>query len=85
MSENAMNEGEFIEVEWHNGDVGYLEPGHPVKYQYMGEGNDMVVRKGSLLGYRQDHLPITSRLEPDMKRVCKLLLFLKRQEKYKVT
>lgn len=83
MSENAMNEGEFVEVEWHNGDVGYLEPGHPVKYQYMGEGNDMVVRKGVLMGYRQDHLPITTGLEPDMKRVCKLLLFLKRQEKYK--
>lgn len=85
MSENALNEGEFVTVEWHNGDVGYLEPGHPVRYQYMTDDGSVTVRRGVLLGYRSDHVPITSGATPKLKRTCVLTIFLKRQAKYKAT
>lgn len=83
MSENARDEGEIIEVEWHNGDCGFLEPGHPLRYQYMGDGDVMMVRRGTLLGYRTDYLPITSAPNPVLKRTCVLTIFLKKQGKYK--
>lgn len=83
MSENAMNEGEFITVEWHNGDVGYLEPGHPLRYQYMTDEGTLTVRKGVLIGYRSDYAPITGGATPKMKRTCVLTIFLKRQARYK--
>lgn len=83
LSENAINEGEIVQVEWHNGDVAYLEPGHPVRYQYIGDDDNLIIRRGVLVGYRQDYLPINNGLNPDLKRTCVLSLFLKRQAKYK--
>lgn len=83
MSVNSFNEGEIIEVEWRNGDVGYLEPGHPLRYQYMENQDNMIMRRGVLLGYRTDYIPITSYSTPMLKRTTILKLFLKRQEKYK--
>lgn len=82
-SQNAFNEGEVITVEWRNGDVGYLEPGHPVRYQYMYSEDEMIVRKGVLLGYRTDYIPITAYAKPMLKRTTILQIFLKRQAKYK--
>lgn len=82
LTENSKNEGEVMVVEWHNGDVGYLEPGHPCRYIYMGENGNMVIRKGVLLAYRTDYIQITSAPNPMLKRTTKLTLFLKRQEKY---
>lgn len=84
LTSNAINEGEVIEVEWRNGDVGYLEPGHPIRYQYMEDDKSMKVRNGVLIGYKCDYLPITSDISPDMKRTTILYLFLKRAAKYKV-
>lgn len=83
LSQNSINEGEIVQIEWHNGDVGYLEPGHPVRYQYIGPDDTLIIRKGVLVGYRQDYLPINNGLKPTLKRTCVLSLFLKRQEKYK--
>lgn len=83
MSANALNEGEFISVNWQNGDVGYLEPGHPVRYQYMSDNDQFTTRNGVLIGYRSDYVPVTGGLVPQMKRTCVLQLFLKRQERYK--
>ena len=82
LSLNAMNEGEMVEVEWHNGDTGYLEPGHPLRYQYLGENNTMIVRRGVLLGYRTDFKPVQNGPAPQFKRTCVLQLFLKRQARY---
>uniref|UniRef100_A0AAU8KY72 Virion structural protein n=1 Tax=Pantoea phage Survivor TaxID=3232176 RepID=A0AAU8KY72_9CAUD len=84
LSINSMNEGEIVQVEWRNGDVGYLEPGHPLRYQYMENDEQMKVRTGVLLGYRCDYKPITTNPEPAMKRTTILYLFLKRAAKYKV-
>lgn len=84
LTSNAINEGEVIEVEWRNGDIGYLEPGHPVRYQYMEDDESMKVRNGVLIGYKCDYMPITSNPEPAMKRTTILYLFLKRAAKYKV-
>lgn len=83
LTSNAINEGEVVEVEWRNGDVGYLEPGHPVRYQYMENDEQMKVRTGVLIGYRSDYKPITSNPVPSMKRTTILYLFLKRAAKYK--
>lgn len=83
LSDNAKNEGEIVIVEWRNGDTGYLEPGHPLRYHYLHDDDTMVIRKGVLLGYRTDYMPITDTLAPHMKRTTKLVIFLKRQEKYK--
>lgn len=83
LSENAKNEGEIVIVEWRNGDTGYLEPGHPVRYHYLYDDDTMMIRRGVLLGYRTDYVPITDTVTPHMKRTTKLVLFLKRQEKYK--
>lgn len=83
MSENALNEGEFVDVEWQNGDVGYLEPGHPVRYQYMGDNGTMIVRRGVLIGYRSDYKPVTGGISQSFKRACVLHLFLKRQDKFR--
>lgn len=83
LSDNARNEGEIITVEWRNGDTGYLEPGHPVRYNYLYDDDTMMVRKGVLLGYRTDYIPITDHVVPYMKRTTKITMFLKRQEKYK--
>lgn len=84
LSQNAINEGEIIEVEWRNGDVGYLEPGHPVRYQYMYSDSEMMVRRGVLLGYRTDYIPITSYAKPMLKRTTILKLFVKRRSEFKV-
>lgn len=83
MSVNALNEGEIVEVEWRNGDTGYLEPGHPLRYQYMHDDDTMTLRRGVLLGYRTDYIPITTQVTPMLKRTTILKIFLKRQEKYK--
>lgn len=83
LSVNAYNEGEVIDVEWHNGDTGYLEPGHPLRYQYIGADDQLIIRKGVLIGYRTDYLPITTGPTPDLKRTCVLSIFLKKQAKYK--
>lgn len=83
LSVNAFNEGEILTVEWHNGDTGYLEPGHPLRYQYIGPEDQLIIRKGVLLGYRTDYLPITAGPVPDMRRTCVLHIFLKKQNKYK--
>lgn len=82
LSENAFNEGEIIEVEWRNGDVGFLEPGHPLRYQYMYSESEMVVRKGVLLGYRSDYKAITAYAKPMLKRTTILTLFVKRAGVY---
>lgn len=84
LTSNAINEGEVVEVEWRNGDIGYLEPGHPVRYQYMEDSEQMKVRNGVLLGYRCDYKAITTNPVPAMKRTTILYLFLKRAAKYKV-
>lgn len=83
MTQNAINEGEVIEVEWRNGDVGYLEPGHPLRYQYMYNDNEMMVRRGVLLGYRTDYIPITSYAKPMLKRTTILTIFVKRRAEFK--
>lgn len=83
MTNNSINEGEVITVEWHNGDIGYLEPGHPLRYQYISSEGGLTTRKGVLLGYRCDYVPITGGPLPKMKRTCVLTVFLKRQERYK--
>lgn len=83
-SENAFNEGEMIVVEWRNGDVGYLEPCHPIRYQYLDGDDSIKVRKGILLGYRSDYIPITNHALPLLKRTTMLHIFLKRQDQYKV-
>jgi hypothetical protein len=83
LSENAANEGELVTIEWRNGDTGYLEPGHPLTYQYLYDDDSVIIRKGVLLGYRTDYIPITSDIKPMLKRTTILTLFLKRQEKYK--
>lgn len=83
LTENAKNEGEIIQVEWRNGDIGYLEPGHPLRYQYMEDDEQMKVRTGVLLGYRCDYKPITTNPEPAMKRTTILYIFLKKAAKYK--
>lgn len=83
LSSNALNEGEIIEVEWHNGDVGYLEPGHPLRYQYILDGETMTTRPGVLLGYKSDYVAITAHGEPVLKRTTVLTLFLQKQSKYK--
>lgn len=83
LSENAMNEGEVVIVEWQNGDIGYLEPGQPVRFQYMYNDNEMMTRRGVLLGYRSDYKAITGYARPVLKRTTVLHIFLKRQAKYK--
>lgn len=83
LSANAVNEGEFLTVPWINGDTGYLEPGHPVRYQYMSDDDKMTTRNGVLIGYRTDYLPVTDGPVPKMKRTSVLHIFLKRQDRYK--
>lgn len=83
MTQNAINEGEIIEVEWRNGDTGYLEPGHPLRYQYMYNDNEMVVRRGVLLGYRTDYIAINSFPNPILQRTTILKIFLKRRSEFK--
>jgi hypothetical protein len=82
MSQNARNQGEVLELEWRNGDTGYLEPGHPLTYQYFYDDDTVYVRRGVLLGYRNDYIPITSDIKPIMKRTTKLIIFLKAQDRY---
>lgn len=82
-SENAFNEGEIVKVEWRNGDVGYIEPCHPTRYQYVYDDDTTVIRKGVIIGYRSDYVPITSYPTPMLKRTTILYVFLKRQAKYK--
>lgn len=82
LSQNARNQGEVVEVEWRNGDTGYLEPGHPLTYQYFYDDDTVYVRRGVLLGYRNDYIPITSDYKPIMKRTTMLTIFLKSQDRY---
>lgn len=83
LSEASMNEGEIMWVGWDNGDVGHLEPGHPIRFQYLGEDDMMVIRKGILLGYQVTYIPMNIGTHMQMKRKVELKLFLKRQERYK--
>lgn len=83
LSMSSVNEGEFLTVPWINGDTGYLEPGHPVRYQYMSDNDQMTTRHGVLIGYRTDYVPVTAGPVPKMKRTSVLHVFLKRQERYK--
>lgn len=76
---NASNEGEIVTVEWHNSDTGILEPGHPVRYQYIGDDETMVTRKGILLGFRTDYF-VQDSLSLMMKRGTVLYLFIKKQD-----
>jgi hypothetical protein len=82
MTQNARNQGEILEVEWRNGDTGYLEPGHPLTYQYFYDDDTVYVRRGVLLGYRTDYVPITTDIKPIMKRTTILVIFLKAQDRY---
>lgn len=82
LSENARNQGEIIEVEWRSGDTGYLEPGHPLTYQYFYDDDTVYVRRGVLLGYRNDYIPVTSDVRPILKRTTILIIFLKAQDRY---
>lgn len=72
---NAPGDGSTISVTWHCGDPGYLEPGAPIRYQFMGASNRMETRRGVLLGYRMD----TKVIDPMtllMKRSVTLIIFL---------
>lgn len=84
LSENARNQGEMLEVEWRNGDTGYLEPGHPLTYQYFYDDDTVYIRKGILLGYRNDYLAIPgpANVSPVLKRTTILRIFLKAQDRY---
>lgn len=82
LSENARNQGEILQVEWRNGDTGYLEPGHPLTYQYFYDDDTVYVRRGVLLGYRNDYIPVTSDVRPILKRTTMLTIFLKAQDRY---
>lgn len=75
---NAVNDGTFIEVSWHCGDPGYLEPGAPVRYQFMGKSDRMETRKGVLVGYRMD-TKIVDPMTLMMKRAISLTIFLDKQ------
>lgn len=82
LSENARNQGEIIQVEWRNGDTGYLEPGHPLTYQYFYDDDTVYVRRGVLLGYRNDYVAVTTDVRPILKRTTMLTIFLKAQDRY---
>lgn len=72
---NAIADGTIINVPWHCGDPGYLEPGAPVRYQFMGASDRMETRRGVLLGYRMD----TKVIDPMtllMKRSITLIIFM---------
>lgn len=72
---NAIADGTIIQLTWHCGDPGYLEPGAAVRYQFMGASDRMETRKGVLLGYRMD----TKVIDPMtllMKRSITLIVFL---------
>lgn len=82
LSQTARNQGELLEVEWRNGDTGYLEPGHPLTYQYFRDDEQTYVRRGVLLGYRTDYVPVTAGLNPSFKRTTILTIFLRAQDQY---
>jgi len=82
LSQTARNQGEILEVEWRNGDTGYLEPGHPLTYQYFRDDEQTYVRRGVLVGYRTDFVPITNGLNPAFKRTTILTIFLRAQDQY---
>lgn len=72
---NAIADGTIINVPWHCGDPGYLEPGAPIRYQFMGASDRMETRRGVLLGYRMD----TKVIDPMtllMKRSITLVIFM---------
>lgn len=74
-SATAIADGSLMYIPWHCGDPGYLEPGAPIRYTYMGSNNRMEVRKGILLGYRMD----TKVIDPIsllMKRSITLFIFM---------
>lgn len=75
VSENSATDGTIINIPWHCGDPGYLEPGAAVRYMFMGDAEKMETRKGVLLGYRMD----TKVIDPMtlmMKRSITLMVFL---------
>lgn len=74
-SANSANDGALLTIEWHNSDTGYLEPGAPVRYQFMGDSERMETRKGVLLGYRTDYKVIDP-MTLFMKRATKLFIFI---------
>lgn len=82
LSQNAFNQGEVLELEWRSGDTGYLEPGHPLNYQYFYDDDTVYVRKGVLLGYRTDYITVSNGVKPMMKRTTILTVFLKAQDRY---
>lgn len=54
MSQAAMNDGEFITVQWHNSDVDLLRPGMPVKYYYM-KDDVIAIKEGTLVGRKTEY------------------------------
>lgn len=77
-SYGAATNGSFIELNWHCGDPGYLEPGAAIRYQFMGASDRMETRKGVLLGYRMD-TRVVDPISLLMKRSVTLIIFLSKQ------
>lgn len=82
-SMNRYQEGELLEFEWHNGDTGYLEPGHPLRYQYIQNENTIAFRQGRLLMAKTKYTPAATGNPLPMKRITYLTAFVDKQEAYK--
>jgi hypothetical protein len=48
LSENARNDGNLVQVAWHNSDASLIEPGMAVRYFYMSGSNNLVYKEGTV-------------------------------------
>ena len=76
MTQNAFNDGELLEVEWHNADYTLIDPGMPCKYHYTGEDDVMYVREGVILAIRSEYQNDAKSIKPTFREHAKLQLFL---------
>lgn len=76
MSRNAMNDGEVITVDWHNSFGLLIDPGMPVKFYYMSQGDRIMVREGTVLAVRSEYTKDDHSTKPTFREHTKLELFL---------
>lgn len=52
LSNNAMNDGQFISVPWDASDIDLIVPGMPCKYYYTARNETIAIKEGIILGAR---------------------------------
>lgn len=81
LSKNAYNDGQEMEVEWHNSFADWIEPDTPCRYFYMSGSETLTFKEGSITNLYTELRMDTQSQSPVFREHSKISFFINNEEK----